>query len=81
MMKSGHGKKGVPLRDWSCPSYSASNGRPASSLANYDGTGSPSTTHAPDVSAQIPTAFSNIDKTRTQSSVPVRKRPFTQVTE
>src|SRR5215469_13939076 len=46
----------TPLRDWASQSYSASNGRAASSLAGQDNRGSPSTTHAENISAQIPDA-------------------------
>jgi hypothetical protein len=81
MKPSGHGRKGTPLRDWSCASYGASDGRSVSSLADYSGRGSPSTTHVEGASAQIPTAFNHIDRQRTQDKTPVRKRPFTEVVD
>ena len=71
------GGKG-PLRDWSTPSYSATDGRAITSIGNHHyGRGSPSTTHAENVSAQIPSAFDAIDKRRTQGRTPVKHRAFT----
>jgi hypothetical protein len=52
------------LRQWSQKSYSASDGRAASSLGDENLKGSPSTTHAENVNAQIPTAFDRIDQRR-----------------
>jgi hypothetical protein len=72
---SSTGGKG-PLRDWSTPSYSATDGRSVSSLADHNGRGSPSTTHVEGASAQIPTAFKGLDAARTQDKTPVRKRPI-----
>jgi hypothetical protein len=80
-MRTPGSKPNAPLRSWASKSYSATDGRPASSLADHDGRGSPSTTHAPDVSAQIPEGFGHIDRQRTQDRTPVRKRAFTQVHE
>jgi hypothetical protein len=66
----------VPLRQWSARSYSANDGRSASSLADQRNVGSPSTTHANPCSAQIPDAFKGIDARRTQNPTPVVKRPL-----
>jgi hypothetical protein len=66
------------LRQWSQKSYSSTDGRAASSLGDENLKGSPSTTHAENVNAQIPTAFDHIDKRRTQGKEPVSRRPFTQ---
>jgi hypothetical protein len=68
--------RNIPLRDWACPSYSATDGRSASSLA--DAGGKDGYTHAKNVSTQCPTAFDRIDKRRTQGPVAVGSRPFTQ---
>jgi hypothetical protein len=72
-----HGGKDC-MRQWASPSYSAEDGRPASSLADNDGRGSPSTTHAANVSAQIPGGFAHIDKRRTTDPRPVHTREFTK---
>jgi hypothetical protein len=72
-----HGAKG-PLRDWASASYSAKDGRAVSSLGDHDGRGSPSTTHAEHVSAQIPGGFERCDRERSQDPRPVHKRPFTE---
>jgi hypothetical protein len=72
-------KKYTPLRDWSCPSYSKSNGRAASALEPA-GNSSAGYTNATDVSNQIDAAqvFGAIDRRRTTISTPVRKRPGSQ---
>jgi hypothetical protein len=72
------GRDGTPMRQWASRSYSASDGRAASSLATDQyGRGSPSTTHAENLSNQLNDAFHAIDKRRTTNSTPVRNRPFT----
>jgi hypothetical protein len=67
-----------PNRQWAAPSYSEFSGRPASSLSDQHGTDSPSTTHAKDVSAQIPSGFEARDAGCTTIKTPVRSRPLTQ---
>lgn len=47
----------TPLRDWACPSYDATNGRPMSSLNQAGGGGN----HTSNVSAQVP-SISGRDK-------------------
>jgi hypothetical protein len=74
-------RDGVVNRQWSSRSYSALDGRSASSLGDQFGRGSPSTTHAENLSGQIPDAFSTIDGRRTQDATPVAKRPFTRAVE
>jgi hypothetical protein len=71
-------RDGVPLRDWASRSYSATDGRSASSLADQFGRGSPSTTHSGPANAQIPSGFERADRKRTTDSRPVRTRPFTE---
>jgi len=67
------------LRRWASASYGASTGRSYSSLASdqhkrdYPAAGN----YCTDASAQIPTAFDQIDKKRTTIKTPVRHRPFT----
>ena len=64
------------LRNWSQASYSASDGRSASSLADEnqrDGTGPG--THAENVSAQLPKKDPR-DRRNTQDRTPVHKRPL-----
>lgn len=71
-------RDGVPLRDWASRSYSATDGRSASSLGDQFGRGSPSTTHSGPANAQIPGGFERCDRIRTTDATPVRKRPFTE---
>ena len=68
----------TPLRDWASRSYSSTTGTAASSLADQRNMGSPSTTHAENISAQIPGGFERADRKRTTNSRPVRTRPFTE---
>jgi hypothetical protein len=68
----------IRLRQWASSSYSATNGRAASSLAGEDNVGSPSTTHAENISRQIPGGFEARDARYLQDSTPVFRRPFTQ---
>lgn len=76
------GRNRVPLRSWASEaSYSARDGRAGSSLADHFGKGSPSTTHAENLSGQIPSGFKHIDKRRSQDPRPVRDREFTKVVE
>lgn len=72
---------GIPLRQFASASYGASDGRAVSSLADQNGRGSPSTTHAVGVSRQYTDAFDAIDKRRTQNKTPVRERSFTTKNE
>jgi hypothetical protein len=72
-------RRDEPLRNWSMPSYSAADGRAASSLAEAGG--KDGYDHAENVSAQIPTGFAHIDKRRTTDPRPVSKREFTKVVE
>lgn len=72
----------VPLRSWTSEaSYSATDGRAGSSLADQFGRGSPSTTHAENLSGQIPGGFDKIDKRRSQDPTPVAKRRYTTIHE
>lgn len=71
-------RDGIPLRDWASRSYSATDGRSVSSLADQFNRGSPSTTHSGPGSTQIPGGFAQCDRRRTQDATPVRKRPFTE---
>ena len=72
------------LRNWSQSSYSATDGRAASSLADELHKGSPSTMHAENISAQIPDArgeggapsFAQRDRACTQGRTPVSRRPL-----
>ena len=77
------GRAYTPMRQWNSCSYGV-NGRAVSSLADQRGTGSPSTTHVQnptDGQAQIPTAFSHIDRRRCQDATPVRDRPHSRVVD
>jgi hypothetical protein len=73
---SGYGSSNQNLRA-PCASYSATDGRPVSSLAERNGRGSPSTTHAENLSAQVPDKWAR-DTRAVQGRTPVRDRPFTQ---
>jgi hypothetical protein len=76
----GYGHKGVPLRQPAAYSYSASDGRAASSLAP-DGKSHEGYSRAENVNPQIPDGFDRINQRRTQSPEPVHRRPFTKVHE
>jgi hypothetical protein len=72
--KSSFGHRGVPLRQrGGAASYSATDGRAQTSLGDQLGRGSPRTTHATNVSAQVPDAFKKLDAARTQGG-DIRKR-------
>jgi len=74
-------RTGVPMRQWSAPSYDPATGRSVSSVdeqgarnhvwANNHGTGN----------AQVQTAFAHVDARRTQDRTPVRKRSFSKVVD
>jgi hypothetical protein len=68
---------GIPMRQWASRSYSATTGRPASSLGDQYGRGSPSTTHAENLSNQIPDGWGR-DRRATTDTLPVRTREFTR---
>jgi hypothetical protein len=72
-------RAGAPLRQWASQSYSASNGRPVSSLGvDQSGYGSPSATHCENPSRQIPSGFEARDRRATTDPRPVRTREFTK---
>lgn len=70
------GRKNVPLRQWSAPSYDASTGRSVSSISEQGGEHVLYGNYAKG-NAQIPSSFEARDRLATQDATPVRKRPFT----
>jgi hypothetical protein len=52
-------RDGVPMRQWSARSYSGRDGRAASSLGDQYGRGSPSTTHATELTNHVETTHAS----------------------